>query len=412
MNRLFMVLSVSVLVACLSMSAESSAMMADVAPTPEARATDAAPQADVAAPTSDVSAPAAEPKRELTPAQIAVRDQVRRVLAMHRKQAFNTRDNSATEILGYCQGFGCETEISLEGAGGRRLNGITCLCWGYPCAGYEMLGLNQGRIAARIGYGYQQHPGEFLAMLAMSRVPPDYAVRVGTDNRTVADIIEAEKLACRSGADMSLALIGLSYYVDAPEWKNDLGETWSIERILRDEVGQAVVTAPEGGLNRLMGLSYAVARRAKRGQPIDGQFQRARKYVSDFQEFAMQLQNADGSWGPQFLAAKSASQDAAAQLRSTGRIFEWLAMSLPDQKIEDVRIGGAAEYVARLLGSQRYVANAPALSTREIVSMGHALHGLNIYDERVFKPTDAVKEKPAAEAPSAASRDTADSKAR
>ena len=404
MIRLSIILPVSVLAASLSMPAGLLANADDAASKPKAKATEAS------APVKDAAAPA-KPKRELSPAQVALRDQVRRVLAMQQKQAFNTRDNSATEILGYCQGFGCATEVS-DGANGKRINGITCLCWGYPCAGFEMLGYSQGRIAAQIGYGSQQHPGEFLAMLAMSRVQPDYPVRVGTDARTVADIVEAEKLACRSSADMSLALIGLSYYVDEPEWKNDLGEMWSIERILKDEVAQPVVTAPEGGLNRLMGLSYAVARRAKRGQPIDGQFQRAKKYVSDFQEFAMQLQNADGSWGPHFLTAKSTSQDAAAQLRSTGRILEWLAMSLSDQKIEDARIGSAVEYVARLLSSQRYLSNAPALATREIVSMGRALHGLNVYDDRVFKPADAVEEKPAAENPSAASRNTTDSKAR
>ena len=235
---------------------------------------------EAAKPAKDAAAPpAAKPKRELSPALAALRDLVRQTLAMHQKQAFNTRENSATEIMNYCLAFGCGTEVSLDGSDGQRINGITCLCWNYPCGGFEMLGPSQGHIAARIGYGYQEHPGEFLAMLAMSRVPPNYPVRVGKDTRTVADLVEAEKLACRSGSDLSLKLIGLSYYVDEPEWKNDLGETWSIERIIQEEIAQPVVTAPEGGLNRLMGLSYAVARRAKRGQPIDGQFERAQKYI-------------------------------------------------------------------------------------------------------------------------------------
>ena len=251
---------------------------------------------------------------------------------MHQKQAFNTQQNSATEIMNYCLAFGCGTEVSLGGSDGQRINGITCLCWNYPCGGFDMLTHSQDHIAARIGYGYQEHPGEFLAMLALSRVPAEYPVRVGKDTRSVADVVEAEKLACRSGSDLSLDLIGLSYYVDEPEWKNDLGETWSIERIIREELGQPVVTAPEGGLNRLMGLSYAVARRAKRGQPIDGQFERAEKYTADFQAFALQLQNADGSWGPQFLAARSMSPDAAGQLRSTGRVLEWLTISLARQE--------------------------------------------------------------------------------
>jgi hypothetical protein len=370
---------------------------------------------DVASPAKEAIAPAAaQPKRELSPALAALRDQVRRTLAMHRKQPFNTRENSATEIMNYCLAFGCGTEVALEGSNGKRVNGITCLCWDYPCAGFDMLGLSQKHIAVRIGYGYQEHPGEFLAMLAMSRVQPDYPVRTGKDVRTVADLIEAEKLGCRSGNDMSLKLIGLSYYVDEPEWQNDLGETWSIDRILKEEVAQPVIAAPEGGLNRLMGLSYAVARRAKRGQPIDGQFERAQKYTTDFQEFALQLQNSDGSWGPYFLAARSTSPDAASQLRSTGRVLEWLALALPDKRLEDARVIGAVEYVNRLLGSQRYQGSASSLSTREIASVGHALHALNMYDERVFKPADAPAEKPAADnsPTTAASRDTSSSKSR
>ena len=145
-----------------------------------------------------------------------------------------------------------------------------------------MLAVAQKHIAARIGYGYQEHPGEFLAMLALSGVPSDYPVRVGKTVRTVADLVEAEKLGCRTGGDLSLRLVGLSYYVDEPEWKNDLGETWSIERMIEEELAQPVVTAPEGGLNRLMGLSYAVARRIKRGQPIDGPVRAGREVHGRF----------------------------------------------------------------------------------------------------------------------------------
>ncbi|MBU4400106.1 MAG: hypothetical protein KKE86_12320, partial [Planctomycetes bacterium] len=308
-------------------------------------------------------------------------------------QTFNTRDNSATEILGRCLAFGCETEVSLESPRGQRINGITCLCWNYPCAGYNMLGYSREHIAARIGYGYQEHPGEFLAMLAMSRVPADYPVRVGKDERKVSDLVEAEKLGCREGSDKSLALIGLSYYLDEPVWQNDLGQQWSIERIIEEEIARPILTAPEGGLNRLMGLNYAVERREKEDEPIEGQFERAKKYIGEYQDYALKLQNSDGGWGPHFLAAKSTAGDPAAQLRATGRVLEWLALSLPDQRLQDSRVVNSVHYLTRLLGSQRYRWNAPSLNTQEIVSLCHALHALAIYNQRVFKPFDA-EEKP------------------
>lgn len=405
MIRVRRILPLGVLAVSVFMAAELVARAEDAASKPETK------PADAAAPDKDAAAkPPAKPKRQLTPALAKLRDSVRQTLATHQKDAFNLQGNSATEIMNYCLAFGCGTEVSL--GNGQRINGITCLCYNYPCAGYKLLRMSDKHVAARIGYGYQERPGEFLAMLALSRVPDNYPLHVGKDTRSVADLVETEKLACRQRDDLSLRLIGLSFYVDEPEWKNDLGETWSIDRVVREEVAQPVVTAPEGGLNRLMGLSYAIARRAKRGQPIEGQFDRARKYVAEFQKFALQLQNSDGSWGPYFLAARSTSQNAASQLRSSGRVLEWLAMSLPDEKLDDARVTAAVAYVARLLRSQRYRWNVPSLSTREIASAGHALHALAVYDERVFRPADAPAEKPAAEKPSpaAASRDVKSAK--
>ncbi len=331
------------------------------------------------------AATATKPQDELSPAMAALRDGIRRTLEAHAKQPFNTRQNTATEIMDYCLAFGCNTEVSAEGVDGK-LNGITCLCWNYPCAGFEMIAAGQKHLVARIGYGTQEHPGEFLAMLAMSGVQPNYPARAGHQTRTVADLVESEKLGCRSGSDMSLKLIGLSYYVDEPTWKNDLGETWSIDRMLKEEMSQPVVSAAEGGMNRLMGLSYAVERRGKRHKPIDGQFLRAKNFIAEFQTFALQLQNADGSWGPNFFASRGSSNDPAAQLRSTGRVLEWLAMSLPEVRLDDAEVIKAVEYVANLLGTQRYQWNAPSLSTREIAALGHALHGLAIYNERAFTP--------------------------
>jgi hypothetical protein len=251
-----------------------------------------------------------------------------------------------------------------------------------------MLTAWDGRVAPRVGYGYQEHPGEFLAMLAMSRVPADYALHVGSSVMKVSDIVEAEKLACRRGGDLSLVLIGLIHYADQSTWKNDLGENWSIDRILEEEMSQPIVGAAEGGMNRLLGLGYAVLHRAKGGAPMEGRIEQARKYVAEFQDFAFSTQNSDGSWGPYFLAARGFAADAATQLRSTGRALEWLAISLPEKRLEDPRVTAALDIVVTLLESQPFRANPPALSTREIASLGHALDALSIYDQRVFQPAD------------------------
>ncbi len=267
------VFSVGVLTAGLLVAAGLLARADDAASPPAAKPAVSSKPAGPAAPAKDA---AAKPKRQLRPELAELRDRVRSVLAAQQQQPFNTRDNTPTEILSRCLAFGCGSEVSLEAPNGQHINGITCLCWNYPCAGFELLGRSGNHVAARIGYGYQQRPGEFLATLALSRVQPDYPVRLGRTVRKVADLVEAEKLGCRSGSDMSSVLVGLAYYVDEPQWRNDLGETWSIERIVGEELGQPVLGAPEGGLMRLLGLSFALAHRAKHDQPVEGEFERRR----------------------------------------------------------------------------------------------------------------------------------------
>ncbi len=334
--------------------------------------------------------PKPEPKRELTSAEVALRDRIRVTLAFHYRQALSASQNTATEVMHGCLAFGCNTEVYRSGSSGKKVNGITCLCWNYPCAGYEPLVLSEGRVAARVGYGLQEHPSQLLAVLALSRVKATYPVRVGEDVRTVADLVEHEKLSCRSGRDLSLKLIGLAYYQgDDSTWENGLGEEWSIERLIQEELDQPILGSACGGTYRLTALSYALARREGRGQPIEGQFARARKLVDEYHDYALELQNSDGSWGPRFLAARGASRDPALQLRSTGHVLEWLAMSLPEDRLDDPRLVRSLQYVNRLLGGRRYGRNVRSLSTQEIGSVMHALHALAVYDERFFKPRTA-----------------------
>jgi hypothetical protein len=332
-------------------------------------------------------APAVEkkPKRELSPGMAALRDRIRKTLATHRRAELGTQQNTPTEIMLGCLPFGCKTEVLLAG---KRLNGITCLCWNYPCAGYELLTTCDGHVAARVGYGRQERPSQLLATLALARVESTYPMRVGEDVRSVADLVEYEKLSCRSGDNLSLKLLGLSHYVEEPIWQNDLGETWSIDRMLGEELAAPVVTEPSGGIDRLLALSYALGKRAEKGLPIDGNYQRARKFLADFSAHAVELQNADGSWGPYFLAARSAGRTQDSQLLSTGQILRWLVVTLPEDDLGLAPVVRAANLVNNILSTGRYTSNVAALGTRDIGAMMYGLQALQIYDDRYFKPAD------------------------
>jgi hypothetical protein len=363
-------------------------------PAAKAEQTDKTEKADAAKNAGGEVAPQppkeAAPPAPLSPEMTTLRDSVRRTLASYAEESFNTRENTAASILQVCLAYGCDAEVRRDVANGQRLNGITCLCWNYPCAGYELLGVSGDWIAPRIGHGYQEYPGQLLAVLAISRVPREYPIRVGDDVRKVSDLVEYEKRDCHAGGDLSFKLIGLSRYVPSDEtWKNDLDEPWSLSRMIREELAARGDEASCGGTHRLLALSYAIDCRLKRGEPIDGQFLRAQKYVSEFCNYAMELQNADGSWHPRFFAYRGQGGTVVEQLHSTGHILRWLVFSLPEDQLQDPRIVRAVARVNSLLADGRYRGRSlSAASELEIAARMNAIHALMLYDQRVFQPRD------------------------
>jgi hypothetical protein len=328
-------------------------------------------------------------KKELSPAMAALRDRVRRTLGVLYQQPFNTRDNNVSDIIQYCRAFGCESEIGEGGSSGQKINGITCLCWNVPCAGYEPLMVADGHLAARVGYGYQEVPSQLAAVLALSRVPPEYPARAGDHVRTVADLIESEKLACRSGTDLSWKLIAISQYVSEPTWKNALGEEWSVERMVREEVERSRGQSPQAAATRLLAISWALDRRARHNLPLEGDFIAAKKYIEQCQEYVLRMQNYDGSWG------RAAGPDDPSPLASTAAVLEWLVLSLPDARLEEPRIVQSIQYVDGMLDAHQYQWSLPALSSRDIAAAMAAAHALYAYDSQVFAPADPPRAAPA-----------------
>lgn len=325
---------------------------------------------------------------------VSLRDGVRRTLAAYFREPFNTRDNTAANILDVCLAFGCDAEVRRDGSSGPALNGITCLCYNYPVAGRELLRTADGRIVPRVGHGYQDRPGQLLAVLALARVPSEYPIRVGDDVRKVEDLVEYEKLTCREGIDLSFKLIGLARYLSTDDsWKNDMGEAWSISRLVREELADSGDKDAHGGTDRLLALSYVIDCRVKRGEPLDGQFKRAADHVNQFRDYAFDLQNPDGSWHPRFFAYRGQGGTVVDQLYSTGHILRWLVFSLSDDQLQDPRIVRSVALVNRLLADNRSRSRSlPAGSAREIDARMNAVHALMLYDRRVFQPRDESPE--------------------
>jgi hypothetical protein len=209
-------------------------------------------------------------------------------------------------------------------------------------------------------------------------VKSDFPIRVDGGNYTVADLIEYEKRTCYSQTELTFKLIALAHYLPSDEtWQNDRGETWSIPKLIQEEMAQPIVGAACGGTHRLTGLSYAVNKRTTRGEEFAGEWLRAQKFERSYHNYLVRLQNSDGSFSTQWFAGRGDEGDDARKLETTGHMTEWLVYSLPQSKLTDPRVLAAVEKLNDILWRNR----AADLS---IGPKGHGLHALAIYQDRVF----------------------------
>ena len=167
------------------------------------------------------------------------------------------------------------------------------------------------------------------------------------------------------------------HYLDSDEtWTSRYGETWSIPRLITEELKQPIRGAACGGTHRLMGFSYAVNKRIQRGKPVTGEFLRAQKFINDYHRYTFSLQNPDGSFSTQWFTRREAKPDIDRRLKTTGHIAEWLAFSLSDEEMREPGMVKAIDYLATIL-------LADPSRTWEIGPLGHGLHALAVYDARL-----------------------------
>ncbi len=336
--------------------------------------------------------PADVPLTPLSEDLLRLRAEVRNTVGECFRHRLDTENFTAADLLNVCLAYGCDAEVrdmSREGRG-EPVNAFVCLCWNLPSAGFELLRLdNRGEIIPRVGYGYQQYPGQFLAVLALARVSEEYPIRVGKKLGKVSDLVEYEKRSCRAGMDQSMKLIGLFRYVtDDKPWKNDLGETWTKERLIEEELNRAQMYLPNGGLNHLIGLSYALDRRTRRDKPMTGEFGRAKNYIQEYITYAVKLQDADGSWHPGFFEYQGKGGSVESRLRSTGFTLDWLVTCLSDEQLRSEPVTKAVKYVTSGLNRVHAQRSVDFTSSRAIQGRMHAIRALVAYDTRVFQPFD------------------------
>jgi hypothetical protein len=321
--------------------------------------------------------------RSLTRQQMVLRDRIRRVLSDYYAKQLNTRDDSPWSIMHATLAFGVDTQIRRGGPRGAPVTSVGWLCYNRAARGQRLFFSSGTGFAVRGGPGVQGHNGQLVAILAQSRVMSDYAIQVDGQDFTIADLVDYEKQHCVPKTELTFRLIGLAHYLDSDAaWQVTNGQQWSIPRLIREEMALPIRGATCGGTHRLMGLSYAVHMRAKRGEPIDGDYRRALLYTQKYQRYAFKLQNRDGSFSTEWFRGRGDRPDTDRKLTTSGHIFEWLVFSLPQRDLANPKMVRGAYLLTNLLLRE------PDRDW-QIGALGHALHALVLYDKRRFGGTVA-----------------------
>ena len=276
--------------------------------------------------------------------------------------------------------FGIPTKIRVGGPAGDPVNAIGWVNTGGRCGGQVMLAAAGDRLTALRGIGVQGHSAQYLAVLAQSRVAMNSPITIQSKAFTVADLVAEEKLACKSGTELTFALIALAHYLPTDsEWTARDGKKWTLEKLTAEEIEQPIRGAPCGGTHRLFGLAYGCQRRLRATGQLDGVYLRADKFVRDYQQFTLtKLQNRDGSFSTEwFKYPADREDDIDRKIQTTGHILEWLVSSLDQDALFQPRVTAAVEFLSATL------AREPSREWK-IGPLGHALHALTIYQERAW----------------------------
>lgn len=318
---------------------------------------------------------AADQPEPLSPELLELHERLQDALAYYYQRPENVATRSPWGAMHAMIAYGVDSELI---AGNRKVNAIGWLCFNGTCNGQRLFYTDRGQLVAQIGPGVQGHAGQFLSMLAQSRVTTDYPIRVDSQNFSVASLIEYEKQTCRPKTELTFKLIALSHYLKSDEqWKSNDMQDWSVSRLIKEELAQPIVGAACGGTHRLTGLSYAVKKRKQRGEPIEGQWHRADKFIQEFHEYTFRLQNPDGSFSTEWFKGRGNDGPPSRRLETTGHTTEWLTFSLSDAELRDPKMVKSISYLTNLLLEGRN-------EKWSIGPLGHGLHALAIYDERVF----------------------------
>jgi hypothetical protein len=228
----------------------------------------------------------------------------------------------------------------------------------------------------------QGHPDQWLAVLAQSGLKADDEIRVGEQTYRVVDWLDQVlwDVPRNMEREYSWTLIGVTNYLPTDHnWTASDGRTWSVERLVEEELTQELETSACGGTHRMIGLAMALNRHTERGGRLEGIWGDTQAAVDEAVEAARANQNADGSFSIHYFERPGTSPDIAQDIGATGHVLEFLMFALDDQQLREPWVTRAVLHLCDVFEWTRD-------ESLECGALYHAAHALVLYRERMFGP--------------------------
>ncbi len=234
-------------------------------------------------------------------------------------------------------------------------------------------------------YAFEGHPSQFLALLSHSNLPMDFEFHVQGEVVTLTDLVNNTMKEVNTAEEVTWVLWALQHFLKPDAvWVNHANETWSIERLVQIESAAPVVGTPCGGNHRLFALTRARDKYLQSGGKLRGAWHQADLKIRQHIEIARSLQNPDGSFSSDWYKGANYTTDVNPRFNSTGHTMEFLAASLPNERLNEPWVRNAVWMLSRELIQHRD-------TQIDCGPLFHSLDALILYRDRI-RPKEPVSE--------------------
>ena len=159
-----------------------------------------------------------------------------------------------------------------------------------------------------VPYAFQGHVNQFMAILTMANLPLDHRFKVddGRKSVTMQDMLNHTKMVVNDNEEVAWTIWFLTHYIEPDAtWTTQLGEPWSMERLVRKQMNEPHEQAPCGGTHGLFALSYNRNAYLQKYGQLRGTWLESNQRIEQFIEATRRMQNGDGSLSSEFYRGPS-----------------------------------------------------------------------------------------------------------